>query len=223
MKSSAKQDAGSDMNSRQAGSAIILALIASIAVSLIASVVSGYFLKIRQSQNRQNLLTSVAQIQLKVLELINSDAAWDITKANNAVPTNVPSLFTLYDANGGVAYDSTNLLAGFTPGGNFCANWSGAGSAICPLRLELSWRQIAICNGIAVASYQISGTYNYQPEDLSQATTLNWQAYANQLSFCRPVATQSFSCIGAPPASPCLAPNFWFCTLTGWRCGRIFN
>ena len=37
MKSSAKQDAGSDMNSRQAGSAIILALIASIAVSLIVA------------------------------------------------------------------------------------------------------------------------------------------------------------------------------------------
>ncbi len=206
------------------GSVVVLALVATLAVSLIASVVGGYFLNLRKQQNRLNLINSLSLIQANILDTISSDSAWFITKTNNAPASNLnPNPFKLYDGAGTLIYDSTSATSGFTITGAPCQNWSSGGSSSCPLRLLLSWKQVAQCNLDVVPAFQITGSYSYAPGDAANRFELNWLNYSNQLTFCRKSAVQNYSCVNGPPAAACGAPDQWYCTSTGWICGRIFN
>ena len=214
--------------SAQRGSAIVVALIAMLSMSLICVVVYGYFLNLQKNQNRQNLLKTVSQIQANIANTIYSDDAFSktILITNNPIPPAGSWVqFKLLDANGTIVYDSTNPQSGFSAGGTACYTWSSSGSPSCPLHLDLQWQQVPNCVPLGPPAIKFMGTYTYSPGGEAQ-TPINWQYYSGQLSVCRPIAIQSssnFNCAGAPPTSSCSAPETWYCSSTGWKCGQVYN
>lgn len=108
-----------------------------ISLMLVALPILESFRANKSGQLKEYLaFSSAGLVKSKIIGLIQDDASWARTLANNALAANAP--LKLYNADNTVAYDSTIPSTGLTLSGNVCDTFDKeTGSDACPFRYDV--------------------------------------------------------------------------------------
>jgi type II secretory pathway pseudopilin PulG len=231
--------------SSQAGSAMMMALIAIGIVAILSFTLARSFVPQTQAQTKINFLNVASQIQLQIRNASNDPQSFAATvtdTTNNpgmdCLPTNTcppqtartpfvlwPAGTTNFTDKAAAIYDGTNPSAGFTLDGAKCTTFSMNGNANCPLHLNLKW---TTCGTACTPAVTITADVIYRPGTSSTSFTVNDANYS--LQFVQAMIGSSDPCAAAPSASEvaiCQPPPYpqdkLFCLPSGWQCGQVYN
>lgn len=180
-------------NTNSKGFSLIQTLVIIGVISVLWTVVIELLNQVQKSQYEVLMKSTVLSVRNSLLANISSSGAWQKTVslqpslkcANNTDPycNGAPASkdIIIYDAAGGVIFDSTNASNGFTVNGVKCSTYDGVnGNDSCPIGVKVQWR--ALCNNSFCESQQdlVSLQFDYRPKTTFRNVAFNSYNY-NQI------------------------------------------